>query len=293
MTPLHFTRQQFLDMLIDYEARYQVFADVLRPETEVVSMVDEGGRWRLGHRRADGVEGQDVFDAVTICTGLNHDPWTPDLPGRGTFDGPEMHVDRFDASAPERFAGQRVLIVGLGETAADLAADLSDAGVEHLFVAPRGSTVTLARNFGSVPPDYNENRVVYYGPMFNRWGILLTGLPIMVTNLISPTRVRQPSFINWLRMFRPHRTAGAFPSIMASANATKSDHLWRLLDQGRATMVRSVPVGPNGVPDTGRCQHRDWETEARCHHGQRHDPTVVQAGSCVGTSAASWRREPR
>lgn len=250
-TPLHFSREQFAAMLSAYERHYRVFDGSLKTKTEVKTMRRAGTEWILGVGHPDQPTTElreEKFDAVTICTGLNHEPWIPDLPGRGSFAGPELHVDRFDFDHPEAYAGQRVLLVGVGETAADLAQDLTAAGVGELLVAPRGSTVTLARNFGSVPPDYNENRLVYSGPMFYRWGLLLAGLPIMVTNLVKPSRVRSGSFLNWLRLFRPHRTSSAFPSIMGTVNATKSDNLWRILDAGKATLTKQVEaITPTGV----------------------------------------------
>lgn len=250
-TPLHFSREQFAAMLTAYERRYRVFEGTLETKTEVQTMRRSGSKWILGVGHAGQPTSElrdEQFDAVTVCTGLNHEPWIPDLPGRGTFAGPELHVDRFDFAHPEAYAGRRVLVVGVGESASDLAQDLVDAGVGELLVAPRGSTVTLSRNFGSVPPDYNENRLVYSGPMFYRWGLLLSGLPIMVTNLIKPTRQRSGSFLNWLRLFRPHRTSSAFPSIMGTVNATKSDNLWRVLDAGKATLTKQVEaITPTGV----------------------------------------------
>ena len=247
--PLHHTRQQFMDMLSAYEKRYDVFNGSLRTHTEVTSMkVQEDGSWRVASSHSDGNTNEEAFDAVTVCSGLNHEPWTPPFEGLGTFKGQEVHVNDYDFGSPERLKGKRVLVVGVGETSADVAKDLVDNGVGTLFVAPNRPTITLARAFGSVPPDYPENRFTYAGPMFNRWGILLPALSIMFTNIIKPARVKSLSFAHWMKMARLHETIKDFPTIVGSVNVTKSDNLWSVLSAGQAQLVDGVQaITPEGA----------------------------------------------
>lgn len=47
----------------------------------------------------------------------------PDLPGRGVFGGRQAHTA--DYRGPEEFAGQRVVVVGGGNSAAQILAELS------------------------------------------------------------------------------------------------------------------------------------------------------------------------
>lgn len=247
--PLHYTRQQFMDMLEAYESRYQVFSGCLRTNTEVNSIESTAeGTWRLTSKSADALTEDEHFDAVTVCTGLNHEPWTPAFEGLGTFNGTETHINDFDFNDPGKFAGKKVLVVGVGETAADITKDLADNGAGTIYVAPRGSTITLARAFASVPPDYNENRFTYSGPMFNRWGLLLTGLTTMLTNVIKPTRVKPLKFLSWYKMARLDKTIKDFPSIVGSVNVTKSDNLWSVIDSGIGELVPGIKaITPNGA----------------------------------------------
>lgn len=247
--PLHYTRQQFMDMLQAYESRHQVFSGCLRTNTDVTGMERSADdKWRVSSTNAEGVKTDEEFDAVTVCTGLNHEPWTPSFEGLGSFEGLETHVDNYDFNDPKKFAGKNVLVVGAGETAADISKDLADNGVKQIYVAPRGSTITLSRAFASVPPDYNENRFTYSGPMFNRWGILITGLTTMLTNVIKPTRVKPFGFIAWYKIARLHETIKDFPAILGSVNATKSDNLWSVIDSGIAELVPGIKaITPNGA----------------------------------------------
>lgn len=66
-----------------------------------------------------GVERTRRFAGVLIATGTLHHPHQPPLPG--TFSGRVMHSAEYKSA--EAFAGQRVLIVGCGNSGADIAVD--------------------------------------------------------------------------------------------------------------------------------------------------------------------------
>lgn len=241
-TPSHYTRQQFYDMLATYEQRYRVFEGSLRYHTRVVDMQPlPGERWRLTVEDvASEQTSEEEFDAVTICTGLNHDAWRPTIAGQGTFSGPEIHVEEYDSARPEVYAGKRVLVLGTGETSADLTKELLDHGAAHVYVSHRGPTMTLPRNYTTLPPDHTENRMTYSGPMCHRWGILLTSSTVMLGNHVRPTRVAPPRARFWFQLLRPHNLLRAFPSIVANINTTKSDNLWWALHTEKATLVPQV-----------------------------------------------------
>ena len=248
-SPMHFTRQQFYEMLVEYERKNDVFGTCLRLGTEVTAMRRVDEHWEIESQSVSGSTCEaELFDAVTVCTGLNHEPWTPDFEGLGSFAGVETHVNDLDLDDLERFAGKRVLVVGAGETASDVVHDLEAVGADNIFVSPRGSTVVLTRNFGSVAPDYNENRIVYSGPMYHRWGLLMAGVAISWTNIIRPSRRRSPRFRHWIMLMRPDKSAKDFPSIMGSINATKSDYILLALNRGNAKLVSGVSgIEPSGA----------------------------------------------
>jgi len=62
---------------------------------------------------------------VVVATGANRKPGAPELPGQADFAGRILHSRSYRNAAP--FAGQRVLVVGMGNTGAEIALDL----VEH------------------------------------------------------------------------------------------------------------------------------------------------------------------
>ncbi|MDV7400617.1 NAD(P)-binding domain-containing protein, partial [Arthrospira platensis SPKY1] len=90
---------------------------------EVRAIDKEGAQWVV-HTAA----GQ-VFRAadVVIATGVNRLPQRPDFPGEANFQGRILHSREYKNSAP--FRGQKVLVVGMGNTGAEIALDLSENGI--------------------------------------------------------------------------------------------------------------------------------------------------------------------
>lgn len=65
---------------------------------------------------------------VVVACGANRQPREPALPGRGIFQGRVLHSRSYRDAAP--FEGQRVLVVGMGNTGAEIALDLAEQGVQ-------------------------------------------------------------------------------------------------------------------------------------------------------------------
>ena len=83
------------------------------------------------------------YDALIVANGHHWDPRWPDPPYPGTFDGEQLHAhDYVDNSG---FEGRRVLVVGFGNSAMDIA-------VESSFVAER--TILSSRRGAHVLPKY-------------------------------------------------------------------------------------------------------------------------------------------
>ncbi|WP_017587147.1 ArsO family NAD(P)H-dependent flavin-containing monooxygenase [Nocardiopsis ganjiahuensis] len=101
--------------LAEYERRYGLpvrrRARVRRVERaeDRLRLVTGGDRW-LARR-------------VISATGTWDAPYVPDLPGRDVFVGEQLHT--VDYRGPDRFAGQRVVVVGGGNSAAQILAELS------------------------------------------------------------------------------------------------------------------------------------------------------------------------
>jgi Flavin-binding monooxygenase-like len=128
-----------------------------------------GGTWRVtlddGSRRSYG--------AVVVATGLF---WSPRLPDyAGSFDGTVSHSHEY--RTPEPYTGRRVLVVGAGQSAAEIAVEISTVA-ERTFMSVRGGVHVIPRWIGRRPYDAGD-----IAPL-NR-------MPWRLLNLIYGLRVRR------------------------------------------------------------------------------------------------------
>ncbi|WP_441251353.1 flavin-containing monooxygenase [Kitasatospora sp. McL0602] len=121
----------------------------LELRTEVLSVrqgPDE--RWMVTSRDADGVEVVRGFDQVVVASGHHSEPALPNPlpPGADSFGGTILHsTDYLDG---KDFAGQRVVVVGLGASAVDIAADLSRHAERTVLSVRRGLHIVPKQLYG-------------------------------------------------------------------------------------------------------------------------------------------------
>ncbi|MDK1342037.1 ArsO family NAD(P)H-dependent flavin-containing monooxygenase [Streptomyces sp. 378] len=101
--------------LAEFERRYDL--PVHRPVR--VSGIHRDGR----HLRIETDAGNWRARAVISATGTWWRPFLPAVPGRSDFRGRQLHTVGY--SSPHDFAGQRVVVVGGGNSGAQIAADLA------------------------------------------------------------------------------------------------------------------------------------------------------------------------
>lgn len=106
--------------------------------TRVVSVEPDGDQWRIT-TETDGQQQTRTFTGVMIANGTLHTPNRPELPGQ--FSGELMHSSSY--RSPEVFRDKRVLIVGCGNSGADIAVD----AVHHA----RSVDMSLRRGYYFLP----------------------------------------------------------------------------------------------------------------------------------------------
>jgi putative flavoprotein involved in K+ transport len=110
------SRDELLAYLAEYERRYEI--PVERP-VRVNAVRRAGDRLEL-----DGSHGVHRARAVIAATGSWSNPDIPALPGEGEFGGEVLHSARYPGPAP--FADRRVIVVGGGNSGAQIAAELAE-----------------------------------------------------------------------------------------------------------------------------------------------------------------------
>ncbi|MCP9208672.1 flavin-containing monooxygenase [Streptomyces sp. NEAU-Y11] len=86
---------------------------------------------------------------VVVATGFNHTPRLPDWPGRDTYTGELLHAGHYRNARP--YAGKDILVVGVGNTGAEIAADLVEGGAERVRLAVRTPPHILRRSTAGWP----------------------------------------------------------------------------------------------------------------------------------------------
>src|SRR5262249_4036681 len=112
------------------------------------------GSWEVSFRERDGrAERTAGYQAVLVATGHHWQPRYPEpaIPGAATFDGEVLHSHQY--RTPDRFADRRVLVVGIGNSGADIAAEASRVAARTLLAGRRGVPIVPRRLFG-MPADY-------------------------------------------------------------------------------------------------------------------------------------------
>lgn len=114
-----------------------------------------------------------------MATGYNHTPHIPDWPGRDTFSGELLHASEYRNAAP--YAGRDVLVVGVGNTGAELAVDLVEGGAARVRLAVRTPPHILRRTTLGWPAQATA--------------VLVRRLPTAVVDLAAPvvTRISVPN----------------------------------------------------------------------------------------------------
>ena len=140
-TPLYADHTQVTAYLQAYAESFGILPHI-RFRSRVVSVARDGATWRL--TLEDGA--QHGFDFVVIASGHQgvpkHPPFAPD------FTGEYLHSHTY--RTPEGFAGKRVLVVGVGNSACDIAADISPF-TQSTTIAARSPVLMMPRMFLGVP----------------------------------------------------------------------------------------------------------------------------------------------
>jgi putative flavoprotein involved in K+ transport len=132
--PRSFGRWVARDDVVRYLEKYAEYHEleiVTGVEVSRVERAPDGAGWLL---RASG--GRELTGrAVVVATGFNHTPRVPEWPGREDWTGEFLHAGSYRSAAP--YAGRDVLVVGAGNTGAEIAVDLVEGGARRVRLAIR------------------------------------------------------------------------------------------------------------------------------------------------------------
>lgn len=164
-TPTYPSRAQVVDYLRQYALQHQIKP---RFGVEVRRVRREGERFAV-----ETSAGLLTPRFVIVATGYNGVANRPAFAGLETFQGSVIHTERYKNAQP--YLGKRTLVVGCGNSGAEIALDLAEHGVEVAMVV-RGPVHVIPRDL--------------FGRPTQETGVLLSGLPLGVRDAIVTSIMR-------------------------------------------------------------------------------------------------------
>jgi putative flavoprotein involved in K+ transport len=137
------TKEDMVRYFDRYVQRQQI---TLRLGCEVHRIDRARGGWRL-----QTSSGEIRTPAVVLATGNYSAPTIPAWPGLGRFTGEIVHSGNFTNAWPYR--GRDVLVVGAGNSAADIAVQLVNGGARRVWLSVRTPPHLVRRAMGPFPSD--------------------------------------------------------------------------------------------------------------------------------------------
>ncbi|MFC8591302.1 flavin-containing monooxygenase [Streptomyces atroolivaceus] len=146
--PRRFGRWVSRDDMVRYLEKYAEHHELEVVTGVEVSRIDrtvDGTGWQLSATGGRVLTGR----AVVVATGFNHTPKIPLWPGREGFTGELLHAAEYRSPAP--YAGKDVLVVGIGNTGAEIAVDLVEGGASRVRIAVRTAPHIVRRSTAGWP----------------------------------------------------------------------------------------------------------------------------------------------
>lgn len=163
--PRYLSRDDVVAYLGEYARRFGLRVVAGTPVRTIRRAPEKPDAWTVE------TTGGDVWEArvVVVATGQYREPIVPSWPGRDIYAGHLAHSSAYSNAAP--YIGRRVLVVGAGNSGAEIATDLSENGAAYVAVSIRTPPPIVPRDPFGLP--------------VQRTSIVLSTLPPSVANRIG------------------------------------------------------------------------------------------------------------
>ena len=162
--PAYLSRDEFVAYLKEYAEHFGLNV-ATGCEVRRICRHPENSHWMVSTAKGETWRAR----AVVIATGQYRIPLTPRWPGAESFRGELTHSARYSRPAP--YAGKRVLVVGAGNSGAEIATDVAENGAAFTALSLRTAPPIVPRD--------------PFGMPIQRTGILLSFLPTFIADRMA------------------------------------------------------------------------------------------------------------
>jgi thioredoxin reductase len=163
--PSHWQIAAYFDDFVDhfgFRGRITFRTEVVKVEPVLAGGYDATVRGRNEHGEPTAPEVRH-YEQVIVANGHHWDPrWPePSFPGAESFPGTQMHAHYY--KTPEIFVDKRVLVLGIGNSATDIAVESSRVAQQTYLAMRRGAHIVPKFIFG-MPTDHLTDSVIVRMP---------------------------------------------------------------------------------------------------------------------------------
>lgn len=157
--PRYVPRQQFAEYCESYARHFSI---VPRFNEEVSSINKKGDGWLVKTKSGSEYRAKKVI----VATGVNRIPFSPVWPGQSDFLGVIEHSRRYKNPLP--YLNKRVLVIGMGNTGAEVALDLAEHGVP-VYLSVRSAVNIVPRDINGRPTQLTAKALAKLPFGFGDW----------------------------------------------------------------------------------------------------------------------------
>jgi cation diffusion facilitator CzcD-associated flavoprotein CzcO len=168
--PTYLSRDDVVEYLREYTRHFGLRVVTRNRVQSIRPSHDSSGGWEVETSSGEIWHAR----AVVVATGQYRRPVVPPWPGRELYRGQVTHSASYTNAVP--YEGQRVLVVGAGNSGAEIAADLSAHGAARVALSVRTPPPIVPRDPFGLP--------------VQRTSIVLSALPAAVANRIGRLTAR-------------------------------------------------------------------------------------------------------
>ncbi len=158
--PNHFQIASYFDDYVDHFG----LRERIQFRTEVKSVEPVDGEWDVTVEDGDGKRRTHRYRAVLVANGHHWNPRRPEpaFAGSDEFVGEQMHVHHY--REPEILRDKRVLVLGIGNSATDIAVEASRIA-EKTFLAMRRGAYVMPKYLNGRPTDEAASKLLTLMPL--------------------------------------------------------------------------------------------------------------------------------